>query len=96
MSLDICTNEDDHFIIEMREKATGDIYDVKCVTDLGFFYTGYTPQYTILFKDAWELVRPEPEPRSQPQNRVLTFIGILGGTFTLALMLGCIIRILMG
>lgn len=92
MSLDVCTNEDDHFVIAMREKATGKIHNVECVHDLDFFYTGYLPHYRLLFKDEWEIVR-RVEP--QPQSKVLAAIAMIGGTFVLALMVGCIIRILM-
>ena len=91
MSLNVC-DEDDHFIIEMREKATGKVHDVECVHDVGFFYTGYLPHYRLLFKDEWEIVRHQPEP----QNKVLALTATIGGTLVLIAIIGCIVRVLMG
>lgn len=91
MSLDVCTSGEDHFIVQMREKATGKVHNVECVHDLDFFYTGYLPHYRLLFKDEWEIVR-RVEP--QPQSKVLTLTATIGGTLVLIAIIGCIVNAL--
>lgn len=91
MSLNVCDNPESHFIVQVRELATGRVQSVECLHDLDFFLAGYTPEYRIFFKDEWEIVR---ERERKPQERWLTVIAAIIGTFTLALILGSIVHIL--
>lgn len=91
MSLDVCTNEDDHFIIAMKEKATGLIHNVECVVDLDLFYTGYAPEYKILFKDQWEIVRDDQPTPNQHENTWLVAMTAICATLVLGIMAGIIL-----
>lgn len=90
-SLDICDNEEDHFVIPMHEKATGDIYNVECLCDLGLFYTGYKPGYEILFKDQWEIVRDDQPTPNQHEKTWLVAMTAICATLVLGIMAGIIL-----
>lgn len=91
MSLNVSTSAEDHFIVQVRERATGQICDVEYLCDHEFFFTGYQPEYRIFFKDEWEMVR---EPKRKPEERWLAMIAAITGTFVLVLILGRIVHIL--
>lgn len=59
MSLNVESDEG-HFVIPLRELATGQIHNVRYLRDQeGLFFTGYMPEYRLFFKDEWEIAANE-------------------------------------